>query len=81
MLNHLWKKKFDDKYTKLQNETSGTIEALKIENNDSRDKVNAFKEQLSTIRKEVSRTKKIAIENSISSNFNVQCSRKNNMKV
>lgn len=74
-------KKMNDKVSKIQNDMSEKIDALTIENEDLRKRLEASAKQMDNMKKDLTETVKLARNNNISSNYNEQYSRKNNIKV
>ena len=74
-------KKLNDKLAKFQNEVQEKMEALTIENENLKKNIEMNISCMSKLKHEMAETQKIAKENSISSNYNEQYSRKNNIKV
>ena len=68
-------KKMNEKIIKFQNE------ALSIENEDLKKRLEVGTAQITSIKKEFSETIQVAKQANMSSNYNEQYSRKNNIKV
>ena len=74
-------KKMNDKIAKIQTDVQEKVNALEIENEDLRKRLSISTTQIESIKRDLSETTKLAKRNNISSNFNEQYSRKNNIKV
>ena len=74
-------KKMNERLNKIQTEMQEKVEALSIENEHLRRKIDQNEAKTISIKKELSETTEIAKVTNISSNYNEQYSRKNNIKV
>ena len=74
-------KKMNEKIIKIQNEMEEKVEALSIENEDLKKRLEVGTAQITSIKKEFSETVQVAKQANMSSNYNEQYSRKNNIKV
>ena len=74
-------KKMNEKVSKIQNEMQEKMDALTIENQDLRKRLETSTTQISTIKRDLAETAKLAKNANLSSNYNEQYSRKNNIKV
>ena len=71
----------NERLNKIQTEMQEKVEALSIENEHLRRKIDQNEAKTISIKKELSETTEIAKVTNISSNYNEQYSRKNNIKV
>lgn len=72
---------YEEKITKVKDDMQEKIDALSIENEDLKKKVKTLNETTANIRKDLIATTRVAKEADISSNYNEQYSRKNNIKI
>ena len=70
-------KKMNEKIIKIQNEMEVKVEALSIENEDLKKRLELGTSQITSIKKEFSETVQVAKQANMSSNYNEQYSRKN----
>ena len=74
-------KKMNDKVSKIQNDMQERLDALTIENENLRKKLDLGAAQISSFKKDLAETSRVTKLANISSNYNEQYSRKNNIKV
>lgn len=74
-------KKFDDKLSEVKRDMQEKIDALAVENEDLKRKMNVLHTTTTGIRKDLNETARQTKQAIINSNFNEQYSRKNNIKV
>ena len=71
----------NEKIIKIQNEMEEKVEALSIENEELKKRLEVGTAQITSIKKEFSETVEVAKQANMSSNYNEQYSRKNNISV
>ncbi|CAG2231833.1 unnamed protein product [Mytilus edulis] len=74
-------KKIDEKVEEVKNEMQEKFDALTIENEDLKNKIQAIQYSNTTIRRDLNETSRLSRQADISSNYNEQYSRKNNIKI
>ena len=74
-------RKIDEKVTEVKDEMQEKLDAMSIENEELKKKIQVLHNTTTTIRKDLNDTRRITKEANISSNYNEQYSRKNNIKV
>ncbi|VDI46270.1 Hypothetical predicted protein [Mytilus galloprovincialis] len=74
-------KKLNDKITKIEKEMEEKAEALSIENEHLKKRLDAMSSHITPIKTDLAETAKVAKIANLSSNYNEQYSRKNNIKV
>ena len=73
--------KIEEKVTEVRNEMQEKIDALAIENEDLKRKIQVLHTTTTSVRKDLNETGRLTKQALINSNFNEQYSRKNNIKV
>ncbi|CAC5399162.1 unnamed protein product [Mytilus coruscus] len=74
-------KKIDEKVEEVKNEMQEKFDALSIENEELKNKLHAIQYSNTTIRRDLNETSRLSRQADISSNYNEQYSRKNNIKI
>ncbi|XP_063397543.1 uncharacterized protein LOC134681835 [Mytilus trossulus] len=73
--------KIDEKAEEIKHEMQKQLEVLVLENEDLKKQMSALQYPNSTIRRDLNRTSRLSKQADISSNYNEQYSRKNNIKI
>lgn len=74
-------KEIEEKVNEVKNDMQEKIEALSIENQDLKNKIRELHATITNIRRDLNETTRIAKQADVSSNYNEQYSRKNNIKI